>query len=120
MKEISIFIHSENLSKVTDILLKNNMGMTFFEISGTGRTPRQAPEIIDTYVTGRTTVPKFVKRMEVKTVVPDSSAQNIIDEILNSFGSSSSEPYGVIFVKEVYNAYELGTKIIGDNVVPSK
>lgn len=39
MKEISIFIHSENLSKVTDILLKNNMGMTFFEISGTGLTP---------------------------------------------------------------------------------
>lgn len=58
--------------------------------------------------------------MEVKTVIPDSSVQNIIDEILNSFGSSSSEPYGVMFVKEVSNAYELGTKIIGDNVVSSK
>jgi|SRR5215203_5971655 len=119
MKEISMFIRSEDLSKVTDILLKNKVGMTFFEISGTGRTPRQAPEIVDTYMTGRTTIPKFIKRIEVKTIVPDSSTQNIIDEILNNFGSSS-EPYGVLFVKEVSNAYELGTKITGDNVVSTK
>ncbi len=118
MKEISIFISSEDLSKVTNILLRNKMGMTFFEISGTGRTPRNAPEIIDSYMTGRTTMPKFVKKIEVKSIVPDSSAKIIIEEILNNF-DSTSDPYGVIFVKEVSNAYELGTKITGDNVLLS-
>jgi nitrogen regulatory protein P-II 1 len=119
MKEISIFLRSEDISKVTDILLKNKAGLTFYEVSGTGRTPQQTPEIIDSYVTGRTTVPKFVKKTEVKTIVPDSSAKNIIDELLNSFGSAS-EPYGVMFVKEVSNAYELGTKNTGDNILLSK
>ena len=94
--------------------------LTFFEISGTGRTLRQAPEIIDTYVTGRTTVPKFVKRMEVKTVVTDSFAQNIIDEILQFWFIIIRTIWGYVCVKEVSNAYELGTKITGDNVVSTK
>jgi nitrogen regulatory protein P-II 1 len=119
MKEISIFLGSKDLSKVTDILLKNKVGLTFFEVSGTGRTPRQTPEIIDSYVTKRTIIPKFIKKMEVKTIVPDSSAEHIIDELLNSFGSAS-EPYGVMFVKEISNAYELGTKNTDDNVLLSK
>jgi nitrogen regulatory protein P-II 1 len=93
--------------------------MTFFEIFGTGRTPRASPEIIDSYVTGRTTIPKFTKRTEVKTILPDSSVKQITDEILDSFGKAS-EPYGVMFIKEVSDAYELGTKITGDDVLSSK
>ncbi len=89
--------------------------MTFFEVSGTGRTPRRTPEMIDSYVTGREIIPKFVKKIEVKTIVTDSTAKDIIDELLNSFGLAS-EPYGVMFLKEVSNAYELGTKNTGDNV----
>ena len=119
MKEISIFIRSEDLSKVTNVLLRHKLGMTFFEIFGTGRTPRASPEIIDSYVTGRTNIPKFIKRTEVKTILPDSSLKQITDEILGSFGEAS-EPYGVMFIKDVSNAYELGTKITGDDVLSSK
>ena len=43
------------------------------------------------------------------TIVPDSSAKRIADELLNSFGKGS-EPYDVLFVKDVSNAYQLGSK----------
>jgi nitrogen regulatory protein PII len=74
--------------------------MTFFEIFGKGRTPSASPEIMDSYVTGRTTIPKFIKRTEVKTILPDSSVKQITDDILGSFGEAS-ESYGVMFIKEV-------------------
>ncbi len=119
MKEIDIFVRSEDLSKVTSILLKHKAGITFFEIDGTGRTPREAPEIIHSYMTGKTTVPEFVRRTKVETIVPDSSAKQIADDILNSF-SAASEPYGVLFIKDVHNAYELGTKLSGDDVLTPK
>jgi nitrogen regulatory protein P-II 1 len=70
-------------------------------------------------MTGRTTIPEIVKRIEVKSSVPDSSAKQIVDELLNSF-SLASEPYGVIFVKNVSDAYELGTKLRGNDVLSSK
>ena len=119
MKEIDIFIRADDLSKVTDILQRHKVGITFFEINGTGRTPREAPEIVHSYMTGRTTIPEFVKRIEVKSIVPDSSAKQIVDELLNIF-SPASEPYGVIFIKDVSDAYELGTKLRGDDVLSSK
>ena len=51
-------------------------------------------------MTRKTNIPKFVKRTEVKTIVPDTSARQIIDDLLNSFGTAA-EPYGVMFIKDV-------------------
>ena len=53
MKELNIFIKENDFSKVTDILQKHKAGITFFEIQGTGRTPRVTQEIITLYQTGR-------------------------------------------------------------------
>ena len=39
----------------------------------------------------------------------DSSAKEIAEEILNNL-SEESEPRGMILIKEVSNAYEIGTK----------
>jgi nitrogen regulatory protein P-II 1 len=119
MKEINLFIRSEDLSKVTNIFTKHKVGMTFFDINGTGRTPRGAPEVIHSYSTGRSTIPKFVQRIEVKSVVPDSSAKQIVDELLTSF-DATSEPYGVMFIKDISTAYELGSSVIGDEVLSSR
>ena len=44
MKELNIFIKENDSSKVTDILQKHKAGITFFEIQGTGRTPRVTQE----------------------------------------------------------------------------
>ncbi|HEY0580027.1 MAG TPA: P-II family nitrogen regulator [Candidatus Nitrosocosmicus sp.] len=119
MKEINIFIRSDDLSKVTDILQKHNAGITFFNIQGTGRTPRSTTEIIHSYQTGRTIVPKFIGRIMVISIVSDSNAKLILEEIKNSF-ELQTEPYGVIFIKDVSDAFELGTNLTGDDVLFSK
>jgi nitrogen regulatory protein P-II 1 len=53
------------------------------------------------------------------TVVSDSSAKKIVDELVNSFGEGS-EPYGVLFVKDVTDAYQLGTKLVGEEMLAHK
>jgi nitrogen regulatory protein P-II 1 len=49
-------------------------------------------------------------------VVPDSTLKEIVDELVSGLGSEN-EPRGMIFVKDVSNAYEIGTKLTGDIVV---
>ena len=55
-------------------------------------------------------------RIRVVTVVPDTLAEEIIDDVVNSMGSQN-EPRGVIIVKEVSNVYEIGTKNSGDTIL---
>jgi len=119
MKELNVFIHSEYRSKVTDILQRNRAGISFFEVLGTENTPSATPEVVHSYRTGRTTVPEFVTRLLVMAVVSDSSAKKIVDELVNSFGEGS-EPYGVLFVKDVTDAYQLGTKLVGEEMLAHK
>jgi nitrogen regulatory protein P-II 1 len=119
MKEINVYIRPNDLSKVTDILQKHKLGITFFDIQGTGRTPRSTSEVIHSYQTGRTTIPKFIGRVLVISIVSDSIVNQIIEELMRSF-DIQEEPYGVLFVKDVTNAYELGTKLEGDEVLVSK
>ena len=57
--------------------------------------------------------------MEVKTVVTDSFAQNIIDEILQFWFIIIRTIWSYVCQRSLY-AYELGTKITGDNVVSTK
>lgn len=118
-KELNVFIRSEYCLKVTDILQRNRAGISFFEVLGTGNTPSATPEVVHSYRTGRTTVPEFVTRLLVMTVVSDSSAKRIVDELVNSFGEGS-EPYGALFVKDVTGAYQLGTKLVSDEMLTPK
>jgi nitrogen regulatory protein P-II 1 len=119
MKEINVYIRPNDLSKVTNILQKHKVGVTFFDIQGTGRTPRSSSEIIHSYQTGRTTIPKFIGRILVISIVSDSVINQIIEEMMSSF-DMQEEPYGVLFVKDVTNAYELGTELKGDEVLVSR
>ncbi len=116
MKEINVFVRHNDLSRVTDIIQKHKAGITFFDIQGTGRTPRSIPEVVHTYQTGRKTVPRFIGGILVISIVSDSTANLIVEEILNSFGEQQ-EPLGVLFIKDIVDAYELGTKITGEKVV---
>jgi hypothetical protein len=65
MNEISIFIWTDDLTQLTDILRRES----FYEINGAGRTNKgkAIPEIVKTYTTGRPSIPDYVKR----TIVPD-------------------------------------------------
>lgn len=50
------------------------------------------------------------------TIVPDSSAKRIADELLNSFGKGS-EPYDVLFVKMSLMPINQGARLSGDDVL---
>lgn len=123
MKEISIFILTDDLAQVTEILRKHNVGgITFYEINGAGRTKRDAiPEIVNFYMTGKTIATEYAKRIKVETVVPDSTANQIVDDVSESLSQhTGNEAHGMIFVKDVSDAREIGTKQRGDAVLTSK
>jgi nitrogen regulatory protein P-II 1 len=118
VKEIVMYVISEDLPKIIDILRKHNAGgMVFYEINGRGRIKLdEVPEMVRSYMTGRKVTPKYAERTKVETVVNDSAAKGIVEDIINSIGSES-DPRGMVFVKEVSSAYEIGTKQSGDVVL---
>jgi nitrogen regulatory protein P-II 1 len=123
MKEISIFIRTDDLAKVTEILKKHDVGgITFYEIMGAGRTKRDAvPEMVRSYMTGRTITPEYAKRTKVEAIVSDSAMNQIVDDISNSLSQhAESEAHGMIFIKDVSDAYEIGTKQRGEAVLTRK
>ena len=123
MKEISIFIPTEDLEQVAEILKKHKVGgMTFYQINGAGRTKRKAlPEMVRSYMTGRMITPDYAKRIKVETIVSDSLVNQILEDISNSIGQhAGNEAHGMIFIKDVYDAYEIGTRQRGEAVLVSK
>lgn len=123
MKEISIFIPTEDLEEVAEILKKYKVGgMTFYQINGAGRTKREAlPEMVRSYMTGRMITPDYAKRIKVETIVSDSLVNQILEDISNSLGQhAGNEAHGMIFIKDVYDAYEIGTRQRGEAVLVSK
>ena len=121
MKEISLYIRQEEFSKVVDTLRKNNVGgITFFEINGSGRTKHKpVPERVRMYMTGKMVTPEFVKGTKVEVIVPDSSADQIVEDVLDNL-SPDTAAHGMIFVKDVSGAYEIGTKLKGESVLTPK
>jgi nitrogen regulatory protein P-II 1 len=108
LKEISIFIPTDDLEQINEILRKHNFGgITFYEINGAGRTKRDAvPEMVRSYMTGRTITPGYAKRTKVETIVTDSALNQIVDDISNSLGQhAGKEAHGMIFVKDTFDAY---------------
>jgi nitrogen regulatory protein P-II 1 len=94
--------------------------MTFDEIDGAGRTKREAvPEMVRSYMTGRNTTPEYVKRTKVEAVVPDSAVKIIVDGLLDNI-SPGEEAQGMIFVKDVSDAYKIGTKVSGEAALSAK
>ena len=119
MKEISLYIRPEDFSKVVGILRKNNVGgITFFETNGSGRKKHEpVPERVRTYMTGKMVTPEFVKGTKVEVIVPDSLADQIVEDILDNLADTA---HGMIFVKDVSGAYEIGTKLKGESVLTPK
>ena len=85
-------------------------GMRYLRWSFEGHVPiRQVEELLQSLKRD----PRF------ETFVPDSSAKEIVDELISSFGSDS-EPSGMVFVKEVVEAYEIGSKQSGEEILTAK
>jgi nitrogen regulatory protein P-II 1 len=120
MKEISIYILSEDLAKVLEILKKHNVGgIAFYEVIGAGRVAREAvPEMVRSYMTGKTVTHEHERRTKVETIVSDSEANPILDEISNSLGQhAENKARGMMFIKDVSHAHEIGTNQRGEAVL---
>jgi nitrogen regulatory protein PII len=56
--------------------------------------------------------PEYVKRTKVEAVVPDSAVKIIVDRL--NYIAANKKARGMIFVKDVSDAYEIGTKVSGE------
>jgi nitrogen regulatory protein PII len=72
--------------------------------------------MVRSYQTGRMVTPEHEKRTKVETLVPDSLADSIVQELVKSIGSES-EPGGLVFVGDVSNAHLLGTSRSGESLL---
>jgi len=114
MKQIEIIIPHERLSEVNDILFKRKVGgIMFYEIKGRGRAKREATVIIDAYNYGQKYVPEFGSRTKVDVMVSDSLSKQIVDEIIKNLSTGSAWD-GKIFVKDISEVYDIGSRQHGE------
>src|SRR5215831_11504406 len=107
MKEISIFIRTADLEQVTEILNKHKVsGMTFYDVYGA------VPGMAESFMTGRTIIPDYIKKTKIETIASDYATKQIVEEISNSLSQHvEKEQQGMmIFVKDISDAYEVGTR----------
>lgn len=118
MKQIDIVFAHERLNEVNEILYKHEVGgLSFYDIKGRGRAEHaEVAERVQGYTTGRTHIPEFGTRTKLEVLVPDSLAKPIIQDLLGSL-STGSPADGKIFVKDVTEAYDIGSKQSGDDAL---
>src|SRR6185437_14392331 len=111
MKRIDIIIPHERLRDVNEILHNHKVGgLTFYDIKGRGRAKREPVSV------GRGVmryVPEFGFRTKVEVLVPDDVAKIIVDDVLKMFSTGSASD-GKIFVYDVADAYDIGSKEKGE------
>jgi nitrogen regulatory protein P-II 1 len=111
MKKLDIIVPHEHVGEINKLLHKHNVGgMTFYDIKGRGRSKNE-PIYVGTGVMKY--VPEFESRTKVEVLVSDSQANQIIDDILKVISTGSASD-GKIFVYDVKEAYDIGTKGSGD------
>ena len=119
MKQLDIIIPHERLPEVNNILYNHKVGgMLYYDIKGRGRVKREPIEervhgAGGGYGTGRKYIPEFGTRTKIEVLVTDSTYKQLIDEILNTVSTGSAAD-GKIFVKDISEAYDIGSKQTGD------
>jgi nitrogen regulatory protein P-II 1 len=114
VKRLDIIIPHERLSEVNDILHKHKVGgITFYDIKGRGRA-KQEPVAVGRGVMRY--VPEFGSRTKIEVLVKDSLAKEIIDDLLKNISTGSTSD-GKIFVYDVAEAYDIGSKESGDSAL---
>jgi nitrogen regulatory protein P-II 1 len=114
LKRLDIIIPHEKLSEVNDILHKHKVGgITFYDIKGRGRA-KQEPVAVGRGVMRY--VPEFGSRTKIEVLVKDSLSKEIIDDLLKKISTGSTSD-GKIFVYDVAEAYDIGSKESGDSAL---
>lgn len=116
MKKLDLIISRERLREVNDLLRKHKVGgVTFYDIHGRGRSiPR--PDIPrDT--TSKTYIdPEFGTRIKLEVLVENSLVKALVKDMFE-LPSKGPADYSKIFVYDVAEAYDTGTKKTGDSAL---
>jgi nitrogen regulatory protein P-II 1 len=111
MKRVDMIIPHERLPEVNELLHKHKVGgMTFYDIKGRGRTKRE-PVSVGRGVMRYT--PEFGFRTKIEVLVPDTKAKEIVDDVLKVLSAGSASD-GKVFVYDVAEAYDIGSKEKGE------
>lgn len=114
LKRIDLIIPLERLRDLNDLMHEHDVGgLTFYDVKGRGRT-RQEPVAVGRGVMRY--VPEFGSRMKVEVLVSNEKMKPLIDDILAKIGTGSLSD-GKIFVYDVSEAYDIGSKESGDNAL---
>lgn len=114
LKRIDLIIPLERLRDLNDLMHEHDVGgLTFYDVKGRGRT-RQEPVAVGRGVMRY--VPEFGSRMKVEVLVSNEKMKPLIDNILAKIGTGSLSD-GKIFVYDVSEAYDIGSKESGDNAL---
>jgi nitrogen regulatory protein P-II 1 len=111
MKRLDLIIPHERLADVNEILHKHKVGgMTFYDIKGRGKA-KYEPVAVGRGVMRY--VPEFGARTKIEVLVSDEKAKAIIDDVIKKISTGSAAD-GKIFVYDVAEAYDIGSKEKGE------
>jgi len=111
MKKLELLIPHERLEEVNEVLHKHNVdGMTCYDVKGRGRSKQES---IDVERGTRSYIPELGPRTKIELIVENTPAKRIIDDVLNVISTGSSYD-GKIFVSDIAESYDIGTKAAGD------
>ena len=114
MKRIDLIVPHERLRDLNDLMREHDVGgLTFYDVKGRGRT-RQEPVAVGRGVMRY--VPEFGSRMKVEVLVSNGRVKRLIDDIFARIGTGSASN-GKIFVYDVSEAYDIGSKESGDEAI---
>lgn len=114
LKRIDLIIPLERLRDLNDLMHEHDVGgLTFYDVKGRGRS-RQEPVAVGRGVMRY--VPEFGSRMKVEVLVSNEKLKPLMDDILAKIGTGSLSD-GKIFVYDVSEAYDIGSKASGDNAL---
>ena len=114
MKRLDIIVRHEHVGKVSNSLHKNEVGgITFYDIKGRGRS-KYEPQHVGTGVI--TYVPDFGHWAKIEVLVEDSQVKQIVDDLLQTL-SRGLPSDGKIFIYDVAEAIDIGTKRTGDTAL---
>ena len=114
MKRLDLVIPHERFHEVNELLRTHKVGgLTSIDVKGRGRAKNEPVAI------ARGTmryIPEFGSRTKIEVLVPDSLIKSIIDDVLKLISTGSASD-GKIFVYDVAEAYDIGSKQTGDNAI---
>jgi nitrogen regulatory protein P-II 1 len=114
MKRVDIYIPEEDLSAVTEILHKYEVGgITVYDIRGRSKVPHEpVPEMVRNYMTGKKISPEYLSRRKVEVVVPDSQTKSIVEALY-----ALQPKRGKVFIQDISEAHDIAKKTSGESAL---